>query len=93
MRTLLLAMTAAIAAPAALAFADDDDHRDHERGVAVSREEAIEIARSVGLATLDEIELDDGDWEIEGYTADGREIDVEIDARTGEIEEVDIDDD
>ncbi len=93
MRIVLLALSAALAAPSTLAFAGDDDHRDHEQGVAVSREEAIEIARSVGLWTLDEIELDDGEWEVEGYTADGREIEVEIDARTGEVEEVDIDDD
>lgn len=77
----------ALATPAPLAFADDDGYRG---AATVSMDEAIAIAQSYGMVRLKEIELDDGEWEIEGCTADGREIEIDIHARTGDVVELEI---
>jgi uncharacterized membrane protein YkoI len=88
MKTFASACLAALmlAAPAPLAFADDD-----YRSPAISKAEALDIAQSQGMVRLDEIELDDGEWEVEGCTADGYEIEIDINARTGDIVKLEID--
>jgi uncharacterized membrane protein YkoI len=97
-RTVLAASLAAAAVlVAAPAFADDDDNRREYRvasssSVNISRAEALRIAREHGLSRLEEIELDDGEWEIEGRTRNGREIEIDISARTGQVLELEIDD-
>lgn len=53
--------------------------------------QAIEIAQGAGLVREKEVECDDGLWEVEGWTASGHEIEVEIDPRTGRIVTVDHD--
>ena len=84
------------------AFADDDDlsparlerldQRAKERGFAINHVQAIAIARSHGLVTLREIDLEDDDeWKVEGRTAEGREIEVELSARDGKVREIDRD--
>ncbi len=55
----------------------------------VSVEEAIRIANQQGLVSVEKIERDDDEWEIEGRDAQGRKIEVEIDATTGEVTDVD----
>lgn len=89
MKTILAASLAAVmlAAPASLALADDD----YRGSVSVSKEQALEIARGYGLDRLKEIELDDGEWEIEGCTADGYEIEIDVNARSGRVTELEID--
>lgn len=57
----------------------------------ISIEQAIAIAREHGMQVIREVELDDGKWEIEGRDAEGREIEIDIDARTGEVLEVELD--
>jgi hypothetical protein len=51
----------------------------------VDIEDARLMAFDHGIVKLEEVELDDGVWEIEGEDASGHEIDMEIDARTGRI--------
>lgn len=51
----------------------------------ISIERAGAIAARYGIVTIDEIELDDGKWEIEGRDRAGRERELEIDARTGRV--------
>ena len=58
----------------------------------VSAEQAIGIARAAGVARVEKLECDDGLWEVEGRDATGREIEVEIDPRTGRIVKVERDD-
>ena len=89
MRTAILAgfALAGLAAPAAMA--DDDDNA---RYFQVPQQTAIDIAASAGLYELEEIEADDGAWEIEGHTIDGCEIELEVNGRTGRIESREIDD-
>lgn len=88
MKTVFAASLAALmlAAPAPLALADDD-----YRSPNISKAEALEIAEARGMARLDEIELDDGEWEVEGCTAEGYEIEIDINARTGDVVKLEID--
>jgi uncharacterized membrane protein YkoI len=51
----------------------------------VTAEQARAIAANNGVVRISEIELDDGKWEIEGRDQSGREIEIDIDARTGAI--------
>jgi uncharacterized membrane protein YkoI len=50
---------------------------------AISIEQATKMARDAGLATIREIELDDGKWEIEGRTQAGERRELHIDATSG----------
>ena len=43
------------------------------------------MAFAKGIATIKEIELDDGIWEVEGRDDGGHKIEMEVDARSGEI--------
>ncbi len=70
--------------------ANADDDRHDRRGI--GRAQAIDIAVWSGVDRIEEIERDDGEWEIEGRTYDGCEIELEIDAWSGEILEREIDD-
>lgn len=52
-------------------------------------EEAIRIANQHGVQSVEEIERDDHKWEIEGRDVQGREIEIEIDIRTGQVLDID----
>jgi hypothetical protein len=82
-----VAVLSALSVSPALAL---DDDRWNGRGI--SRAEAVWVARSYGLVRVEEVEHDDGGWEIEGRDRRGREIEIEIN-RTGRVTEVDRDDD
>ena len=57
----------------------------------ITAEQAISIARQQGLVSVEDVDRDDGKWEVEGKDANGREIEVEIDMRTGRVINVDRD--
>lgn len=78
-------IAAAIAAPVPFALAQSGGAET------ISREQAIDIASQKGMVHVLEIELDDGEWEIEGCTADGRELEIDLHSRTGEILKYDLD--
>lgn len=83
-------------APMAMADGDDDGYRrlaNAERTYTVSRDEAVRIARGEGMTRISEIERDDGKWELEGCTRNGREIEIDIHGASGAILELEIDDD
>lgn len=95
MKLILAAPLAAflLAAPAPLVLAQGaDDYLAAPTTGSVSREEALDIARSKGMTRLKEIERDDGKWEIEGCMANGREIEIDIRRSTGAIVKLEIDD-
>ena len=48
-------------------------------------EDVRALAFEKGIESIDEIELDDGLWEVEGRDASGSKIEMKVDAATGEI--------
>jgi uncharacterized membrane protein YkoI len=66
-----LALSVALAAPAAAGPLSIDDVRA--------------MAFEKGIVKIEEVELDDGIWEVEGYDANGHEVEMEVDAATGNI--------
>ena len=57
----------------------------------VTEQQARQIAAERGIVKITEIERDDGEWEIEGRDKSGREIEIEIDGRTGEVVKYEVD--
>lgn len=98
MKTMMIASLALLtaAAPAPLALAGDDEGLRGgiaERGDTFSHDDAARIARAEGMSRITETEQDDGKWELEGCTRDGREIEIDIDGRSGAILALEIDED
>ncbi len=62
---------------------------EHEEGAAqhavIPQARALEIATAQGVAHVIESRLRRGLWKVEGHTAEGREIEIEIDAHSGEV--------
>lgn len=82
----------------------DDDRRDMARDTEIVRtfglisaEQAREIALKEAPGVVTELELDDRDyakgwkWEVEVVNADGREVEVDLDAKTGKVLKIDKD--
>lgn len=97
----------ALAIAAAIPFAAhaDSDHRSNGQRDAeivkafslISAEQAREIALKEFPGVVTELELDDRDygkgwkWEVEVVNADGKEVEVDLDAKTGKVLKVDKD--
>ena len=52
-------------------------------------QDALAIAAGIGVVTVQNTHFDDNEWEIEGRDNYGKWIQVDIDARTGEVRHVD----
>jgi hypothetical protein len=52
---------------------------------AISMDEARRIANENGMVRIEEIELDDGKWEIEGRDSTGAEIEIDLRASDGTV--------
>ncbi len=80
MRAILtfLALSLALAVPAAAGPLSIDD----VRAMAFDR----------GIVKIEEVELDDGIWEVEGYGSDGHEIEMKVEAASGNIIKLERDD-
>ncbi len=93
MKTLTAALAlVAVAAPVPFALAQTGDLAAGAAPASgISREEAISIARDKGMTRVREVERDDGKWELEGCTADRREIEVDIRRSTGDIVKLEVD--
>jgi uncharacterized membrane protein YkoI len=57
----------------------------------ISAEEAIRIARDAGVARVQDVDCDDGTWEVEGRDAQGRDIEVDVHAGDGRVLDIDRD--
>lgn len=75
----------ALSLPAA-AFAQDRDRGSTRREV--TQAQAVQIARGYGMVEVEEVERDDGGWEIEGRDRRGRQVEVTIN-RDGRVTNVD----
>jgi hypothetical protein len=51
----------------------------------VTIEDVRAMAFDKGIVRIDEVELDDGVWEVEGTDASGHEIEMKIEAGSGQI--------
>jgi hypothetical protein len=73
MRTIpaFLALSLALAAPASAQPVNIED----VRGIAFAK----------GIVKIEQVELDDGVWEVEGIDASGQEIEMKIEAGSGQI--------
>ena len=61
-----------------------------ERAVGpVTLQEALVVASQIGVVTVTKTNYDDDQWEIEGHDSQGKWIEVDVDARTGEVRNVD----
>jgi len=58
---------------------------------AISMDEARRIAIDNGVVRIEEIELDDGTWEIDGRDSAGAEIEVDLRASDGMVIRIDRD--
>jgi hypothetical protein len=78
---ILIAAVAAlgIAAPAAA----------YDSGDLISMQEALGVATSLGLVTVSHTQFAGDEWQIEGRDMSGRYIEVDVDAVTGEVLNVD----
>jgi hypothetical protein len=78
----ITALAAALIGTAAPAFAQSS-------GDEFSMQRALFVARNVGVVGINEVNFNDGKWQIEGRAPDGQNITVEVNAATGEIMNVD----
>ncbi len=62
---------------------------DEPSGSIISMQQALFVANRIGVVGVNEIQFDDGRWEIEGRDPAGRTINVNVDGRTGEVLNVD----
>jgi hypothetical protein len=83
MRNHLIPLAAAIAlgaASPALAY---------DSGGLISMQQALGVATDLGLVTVSDTEFAGDEWQIEGRDFSGRYMEVDVDARTGDVLNVD----
>ncbi|MCK1742784.1 PepSY domain-containing protein [Bradyrhizobium sp. 139] len=83
MRKLILAAIVAIGlGSAAPAMA-------YDTGDQISMQAALDVATGIGVMTISHTEFLGDEWQIEGRDRAGRWMEVDVDARTGEVRNVD----
>lgn len=83
MRNYLIPLVAAVALGAATpALAYDS-------GGLISMQQALGVATDLGLVAVSDTEFAGDEWQIEGRDFSGRYMEVDVDARTGEVLNVD----
>ncbi|GAB1717213.1 MAG: hypothetical protein NTAFB05_22550 [Nitrobacter sp.] len=83
MRNYLLPLVAAVSLGTAVpAMAYDS-------GDLLSMQEALGVATDIGLVTVSDTEFAGNEWQIEGRDLSGRYMEVDVDAITGEVLNVD----
>lgn len=68
------------------AFTQDSNRASTRREV--TQAQAVQIARGYGIVEVEEVERDDGGWEIEGRDRRGRNVEVTVN-RDGRVTNVD----
>lgn len=96
-----LAIAASAAAPAIAQKSNDDmaparlaklDEQAKAAGYHILHGKAVEIAKANGLATVREVELEDGvNWKVEGRDANGAKLEIELSGHDGKIVKVERD--
>ncbi|RTL52169.1 MAG: hypothetical protein EKK40_08315 [Bradyrhizobiaceae bacterium] len=58
-------------------------------GGLISMQNAIGVANQIGIVAISEAQFSGDEWQIEGRDAYGRHMEVDVDALTGEVRNVD----
>jgi hypothetical protein len=77
----------AIAAVAALGLAEPA--MAYDSGSLISMQDALDVATDLGLVAVSHTQFAGDEWQIEGRDRSGRWIEVDVDAITGEVRNVD----
>jgi hypothetical protein len=77
----------AIAAVAALGMAEPA--MAYDSGSLISMQDALDVATDLGLVAVSHTQFAGDEWQIEGRDRCGRWIEVDVDAITGEVRNVD----
>ncbi|MGY4478907.1 PepSY domain-containing protein [Bradyrhizobium sp. USDA 3364] len=74
---------------AALAIGAATPAMAYDTGSQISMEAALDVATNIGVVTVSNTQFLGDEWEVEGRDRLGRWIQVDVDARTGEVRNVD----
>lgn len=58
---------------------------DAAAGTSLTAEQVTAKLQAAGYTNVHDVEYDDGQWEADAVSADGRSVDLEIDPRTGAV--------
>ena len=61
----------------------------YDSGNLISMEDALGVATDIGLVTVSNTEFAGNEWQIEGRDGSGRYMEVDVDATTGDVLNVD----
>lgn len=61
----------------------------YDSGGLISMQQALGVATDLGLVAVSDTEFAGDEWQIEGRDFSGRYMEVDVDARTGEVLNVD----
>jgi predicted small secreted protein len=61
----------------------------YDSGGLISMQIALRVATDIGLVTVSHTQFAGDEWQIEGRDMSGRYMEVDVDARTGEVLNVD----
>ena len=61
----------------------------YDTGDQISMQVALDVATDIGVMTVSHTEFLGDEWQIEGRDRAGRWMEVDVDARTGEVRNVD----
>ncbi|MGY4283861.1 hypothetical protein ACVWXO_003081 [Bradyrhizobium sp. LM2.7] len=61
----------------------------YDTGDQISMQAALDVATDIGVMTVSHTQFLGDEWQIEGRDRAGRWIEVDVDARTGEVRNVD----
>jgi hypothetical protein len=61
----------------------------YDSGDLISMQDALGVATDIGLVTVSDTEFAGNEWQIEGRDASGRYMEVDVDATTGDVLNVD----
>lgn len=96
MRTCLIPAAAlaliGLAAPASaadIAYGSGPAVPAYEQAASIPLQAAVDIANGLGMVSVSNTNMWDNEWQIEGYDVAGSYMEVDVDARTGAVVDID----
>ena len=78
----LVAFAVAVSAPARAGWFTDEAPPPNAKPLS----EVVRSLENQGVRTITEISFDEGKWSIEARNADGKKVDLKVDAMTGQMD-------